>query len=241
MKFFIAAVTVFLFGYTFACRPILRMYESTCCGDDYVEVAREFIGFTDEANLTAKGIKNEYLSTCPEGVWMGYEHENFTGNTYFLTGRSNATSGYDALYSCNYENTGRRIRSVKVLGSPADYTAKAIVTYPEMYQEGVDTTYLNDTRSIVNGFDSIVIVGSEEVEFFAGTYYSGLSVCIRPNLGYINYWSDYEEKNDDLNGTSMFTSISSFTTVFGINQFHSLRFGCGSKTNTLIDVIRYTH
>ncbi|CAL8143147.1 unnamed protein product [Orchesella dallaii] len=243
MKFAIVAVTVFLFGYTLACRPILRLFESTCCGDDYELVAREFIGFKDEANLTAHGIKNDYLYTCPEGVWMGYEYENFTGSSYTMTGRSNATSGSDALYdNCRYENTGRRVRSAKIVGSTADYTAKAVVTYPQMYQEGPETTYINDTNSMaVDGFDSIIIVGSEEVEFFAGTYFSGLSVCIRPNNGYINYWGDYEAVNDNLNGAYMITSVSSFSTVFGINQFRSLRFGCGTKTNTLVDIIRYTH
>lgn len=68
MKTIIAILSVFLVGCTFACRPILRIYESECCGDDYVEVAREWIGVNNEHNLTAKGLKNVYINTCPEGV-----------------------------------------------------------------------------------------------------------------------------------------------------------------------------
>ncbi|CAL8143149.1 unnamed protein product [Orchesella dallaii] len=228
MKFVIAAISIFLFGYTLACRPVIRLYESEGYGDEYVEVAREFITLTNEANLTAKmGLKNYNLRTCAEGMWLGYEFENYTGSKTLLSGKSNATAGIDALYNnCAYQNTGNKIRSLKVVGSNASYTASALVTYPLPHLDGDESTYLNDTRTL-GSITSLFIVGNEEVELFTNVGFGGLSVCIRPNNGYINYYYDYEEKNDILNGTSVFTYLSNLNNVFQTNNFQSFRFGCG--------------
>ncbi|ODM95277.1 hypothetical protein Ocin01_11393, partial [Orchesella cincta] len=233
----VAAISIVLFGYTLACRPVIRLYESEGYGNEYVEVAREFITIKDEANLTAKmGIKNYNLRTCPEGMWLGYEFENFTGSRTLLSGKSNASAGIDALYNnCLYQNTGNKIRSVKIVGSTASYGASALVTYPQRSADGPETTYLNDTR-VIGSFTSLLIIGNEEVELFTNTDYSGLSVCIRPNNGYINYYYDYEEKNDNLNGTYVFTYLSDITrrSIQQHNLGKSIMKTYNMKLNTLL-------
>lgn len=164
---------------------------------------------------------------------MGYHEENYTGHSYLLSGKD------DGLNRCSYENTGRKFRSVKIVGSKVSYTAKAVTTYPIKFEAGEETVYLNDTRNINEPMESLIITGNEEIELFTTNYLGGLSVCIRPNNGYINSWADFQKLNNQTNGKYLYTNLSELSYIFGTNQFHSFKFGCNENTNTLLNIVRY--
>lgn len=164
---------------------------------------------------------------------MGYHSENYTGLSYIISGKN------DGLNNCRYENSGRKFRSVKIVGSTVSYTSKAVTTYPLKWEAGEETLYLNDTRNIIQTFESLIITGNEEVELFTTGYFGGLSVCVRPNNGYINSWADFQKVNEQRNGTFLYTDLRELTYIFGTNQFHSFKFGCNENTNTLLNAIRY--
>lgn len=170
---------------------------------------------------------------------MGYFNENYTGMTYLLS----SYGDYDGLNTCRYENTGRKFRSVKIVGASASYTKSAVHTFALEFGRviGDDQVYLNDTQNLPGGtFTSLVITGNEEVELFTSSYFSGLSVCVRPNNGLIYNWSGFQEKNELTNGTELYTELSDLEDIFGTNQFNSFAFGCKNNTNSLLNVVKHT-
>lgn len=168
---------------------------------------------------------------------MGYEHEDYSGHSSFLYSDKDDS---DSDHCKSHNLAGHKIRSVKIVGSPLDYTANAVILYASKWHEGKDTTYFQDAKDISEPYNSLIIVGNGKVELFTEAEFGGLSICVPPNLGHIYDWNTFQKVNENSNGKYLFTHLSELDYTFGTNQFRSFRHGCSETTNTLLDIVRKT-
>jgi len=204
----------------YACQPIIRVYETNEAGDQLGEV----MIVVDEQNVTKRGINHtdSQVFTCTEGVWMGYQYEAYGGESALISGKPG-----DINNCVRDQNDGRLMKSMKAVGAPDDYFARAVVTYLNSNNQWADTTYLNDTEQLLNTrFNSLILVGEWEVQIFAESDYQGDSFCIRGTNGMIHNKEEFEERNGGQNGNELFTDLMDLNAILGRSEFHSLRFGC---------------
>ena len=79
--------------------------------------------------------------------------------------------------------------SVRNVGHPTDTSISTISLFEPMSMKGNTSQYTSNVPNFRGTFSSFVITPLGEATFYGAPYYEGLSICLKPRIGYITHFT----------------------------------------------------
>ncbi|XP_042885675.1 uncharacterized protein LOC122261911 [Penaeus japonicus] len=144
----------------------------------------EMLHVVDYINmLDVYGFNDEVESTCLNGVWVFYEHDDYNadgGTVYWIIGIN---------YCTTFDVPERNLfSSIKYVGSPNNLNADTLTLYQGTYFTGMEFYAFEDVpnlQSFTNLASSVMVTGSSPWTLYSGEGYTGESVCLYPDTNSI--------------------------------------------------------
>ncbi|XP_047491763.1 uncharacterized protein LOC125040987 [Penaeus chinensis] len=169
------------------------------------------------SSLDLYGFNDEVESTCLNGMWIFYEHDEYnptSGTVYWIIGIN---------YCTTFDVPERNIfSSIKYVGNNNVLNADTFTLYQGTYFSGMEYYAegdIPDLGSFSNLASSTILTGSSPWTLFSGTGYTGTALCLYPDTDSISV-------NDQAITVGAHGQLSSYSFD---NNVRSVAKGCFTK------------